>query len=216
VEPTSEHAPCRLRLDESVKENIFLPCTSRDCAMTASSSYYDCHDIFTENASNGHESQKCGKYAQAVTYYRCALLCMKSSIDSETIEVQVQYANILFNVGIIYMDHLKDLSFSADAFQQCLDLRIECLGTTHIDVSATMYCLARAHMMLESDREYALELLIEALSILLMTCPHNMNGIITVWNELARVQYALGEIEDAESSMREIRKLSAQVSPFVW
>jgi tetratricopeptide (TPR) repeat protein len=191
-----------------------LPHKNKDPIMEKSL-HQESQSLFLENASQGRQSQDCGNYDDALAYFRCALLCKRSSIASETLEMQVEYANILFDVGLIYMDHKHNFSYSSEALQQCLDIRLVCLRPSHIDVSATMYCLAKSLMRQECDQEYALELLNESLSILLISYPSNFNGLIKVWNELAQAQYSMGSIDDAESSLKEARNLTIQTGPFM-
>ena len=216
-----DHGDSRVRLVE------YTNCTMNDNRHTmmafsknkdpvmAKSLSQESQSLFIENASQGHHSQKCGNYDEALAYFRCALLCKRSSIANEPLDVQLEYANILFNVGLIYMQEKGNFSFSSEAFQQCLDLRAVCLGDIHIDVSTTMYFLAKSLIKMENNREYALELLNESLSILLIAYPSNFNGLINVWKELALTQFALGAIEDAESSMREVRHLTLQAKAFM-
>jgi tetratricopeptide (TPR) repeat protein len=171
-------------------------------------------DAFSEHVLHGRQNQKLGYYMEALAYFQNALECKKQTIDAESTTVQTEYANVLFNIGAIYMTKCKNVQQSAEVFEQCLEWRIHCLGSSHIDVSATMYCLARVHMMAGDDYMYAVTLLNEALSILLVECPNHTNSIIAVWKELARAQYTIGEIDDAESSIKEIKKLTAQPAPF--
>jgi tetratricopeptide (TPR) repeat protein len=212
----------RLRMNEGatfsmlVKDpkNTDLSSKNTNPAM-AKSLKQECQSLFLENASQGRKSQDCGNYDEALAYFRCALLCKRDSLATETLEVQLEYANILFSVGLVYMDQKRNFYFSSEAFQQCLDIRRVCLSQSHIDVSATMYCLAKSLMKQRSDHEYVLQLLNESLSILLISYPSNFNGLIKVWRKLAKAQYAIGDTEDAESSMQEVRNLTLQATHFM-
>jgi hypothetical protein len=171
-------------------------------------------DQFCEYAMKGREAQKVEHYVEALTYYRMALSSKKISVEFETNAVQIEYANILFDMGVIFMNHVRSYEFSAEALEQCRELRILCLGSNHTDVAATMHCLAHVHMMIGEDYVYALSLLNESLSLLLVNCPNATDRIVTVWHDLARAQYAVGDIEDAESSLVEIRKMKVPLSRF--
>lgn len=173
------------------------------------------HDVFTENALRGRQAQKLGNFNEALTYFQSALLCKRNTIHTEDIDMQKEYATILFNAGLIYMTQYKNYALSAQAFEQCLEVRRCCLGSNHVDVSATMYCLGRVNLISGEDTYYAFTLLNESLSILLTEHPNNTSSIITVWEELARAQFAVGDIDDAESSLNEIRKLKARAAPFL-
>jgi hypothetical protein len=185
-----------------------------DCALSNCENI-NSNDAFAEHVLRGRQSQKLGNYMEALTHFQYALEFKKKSIASEKINIQIEYANVLFYIGAICMTQCKNVQRSADAFEQCLEWRIYCLGSSHLDVPATMYCLARVHMMMGDDYIYAVTLLNEALSILLVDYPNHMNSIVAVWKELARAQFKIGELDDAESSLKEIRKLTAQISPFL-
>lgn len=214
---------CRLRMNDGAtfSKPINISTTTPDVSsatldpVMAKSLNQESHSLFMENASHGRQSQDCGNYDDALAYFRCALLCKRNSIASDSLDVQLEYANILFSVGLIYMDQKHNYTFSSEALQQCLDIRLVCLGPSHIDVSATMYALAKSLLKQESDLDYALQLLNESLSILLISYPSHLNGLIKVWNELAEVQYAMGAKEDAESSLQEVRNLTLQAEAFM-
>ena len=178
-------------------------------------SYQRSNDMFTENALRGRQSQKLGSYNEALSYFQNALRCKRAHIHQDTIEVQIEYGHILFNIGLMNMTIYKSYALSAQAFEQCLEVRRYCLGSSHIDVSATMYCLAKVHLSAGDETYYAFTLLNESLSILLTDYPDNIIRIVTVWEELARAQLAIGDIDDAESSLREIRKLKVRAAPFM-
>ena len=172
-------------------------------------------DVFTENSLRGRQSQKLGNFNEALTYFQRALLSKRDSIPTESIDLQSEYASILFNAGIIYMTQYKNYALSAHALEQCLEVRRCCLGSNHVDVSATLYCLAHVNLISGDDTYYAFTLLNESLSILLTDYPNNTASIITVWEELARAQFAVGDVDDAESSLNEIRKIKACAAPFL-
>lgn len=173
------------------------------------------NDVFSENALRGRQSQKLGNFNEALSHFQRALLSKRQCIQTEAIEMQAEYANILFNAGLIYMTQFKHYALSAHAFEQCLEVRRCCLGSNHVDVSATLYCLAHVNLISGDDTYYAFTLLNESLSILLTEYPNNVSSIIQVWEELARAQFAVGDIDDAESSLNEIRKIKARAAPFL-
>ena len=173
------------------------------------------NNVFAENALRGRQSQKLGIFNEALSYFQRALLSKRHCIQTEAVDIQTEYANILFNAGLIYMTQYKNYALSAQAFEQCLEVRRCCLGSNHVDVSATMYCLAHVNLIAGDDIYYAFTLLNESLSILLTEYPDNLVSIIQVWEELARAQFAVGDIDDAESSQIEIRKIKARAAPFL-
>jgi tetratricopeptide (TPR) repeat protein len=212
-------ATTQLRFNDSeVRKDLSNPCHNiqKNCsAMSSSERIVSSIDTFAANALRGRQAQKLGHYNEALSYFQCALLSKRQCIHTEDIEVQMEYANILFCAGLIYMTEFKNYELSARALEQCLEVRKCCLGSNHLDVSATMYCLAHVNLLSGDDTYYAFTLLNESLSILLNEYPNNVSSIIQVWEELARAQVAVGDIDDAESSMNEIRKIKVRAAPFL-
>jgi tetratricopeptide (TPR) repeat protein len=164
--------------------------------------------VFLETAQMGDSLHESGHLTQALLCYRAALHCKNNTIRSEPSAMQEDFASVLFKIGAIHMSPtIKDDAQCLDAFHNCLDLRRACLGTLHGDVAAVLFMLASVHSSL-GDQQYALELLVESVSILLVTCPDNTEALVKVWTALGLVQEALGEAEDAASSMKEIQKLT--------
>lgn len=183
----------------------------------------DADSYYVDNVLRGRQAQKLGHLNDAITYYQNAIFVKKHTILSESKTVQKDYANILFHLGSIYLQQYTEtdstdkrcLHSAAVVFEKCLEIRNICYPTfnetdgswipQHIEVSVTMYYLAHVHLKLNTEYQYSISLLNEALSILLIGYPNHVNCIITIWQELSRAQYAMGDLDDAESSLNEIR-----------
>lgn len=166
--------------------------------------------VFVETAKMGRNHQVCGQLRQALLCYRAALHCKNSTIHSEPSAIQAAFADVLFEIGVIYTTpQLKNDTSCVEAFEKCLDLRRASLGSFHVKVAVVLHRLASVHSSL-GDHQYASELLLESLSILLCTCPNHTKALVEVWSALGLMQEALGEIEDAESSKKEVQKLIHQ------
>ena len=164
-------------------------------------------NVFLTAANMGRQLQQNGEHQQALLFYHEALRYKSARIDSDTADMQSACADILFEIGVIHtMPQFQDDELSAEAFDECLDLRRACLGSLHLDVATVLHKLAQVHMIL-GDHQYVSELLVESLSILLCICPNNALALLDVWVTLAMVQEVTGETEDAKSSLIEIRKL---------
>lgn len=164
-------------------------------------------DVFMNTADMGCRLQRRGDLQRALLCFRGAMRCKFGNIHSEHPTTQAKYADILFEIGMIYTTpQFRDDAKSLEAIHECLDLRRDCLGSRHSDVAAVLYYLASVHSSM-GEHEYGTELLVESLSILLSSYPSNTNALIDVWTALANVQEVLGESDDAESSLNEVLRL---------
>jgi hypothetical protein len=156
------------------------------------------------NAVNmGKSMQNQKNYDRALDCYREALLMKNKKIAAEPEDVQSMFSDVLFNIGTIHqLPQFQDAVKSLESFHYCLDVRRECLGSHHPSTAEVMFKLASLHTSFR-EYEYALQLLVEVLSILLTAEKEDKKGLIQVWTSLGQVQQALGHTEDAKSSFFE-------------
>jgi tetratricopeptide (TPR) repeat protein len=164
-------------------------------------------DLFLNAYKMGREHYSHERFGPALVCYRTALQCKNKLIHSEPKEIKYVYSNILFDIGMIHF-RFHDWVKSREAFYYCLDVRRVFLGNNHPLVASVLLQLGQVHNALD-EPQYALELLIEAHSILLLSAPEDKQAMIAVWNAMGNVQKGLGMIEDAESSFQEARNLSS-------
>jgi tetratricopeptide (TPR) repeat protein len=166
--------------------------------------------VFLETAQKGRRLQDSGDFQSALLCYNAALHCKDTTIDWEPAAIQAAYADVLFEVGMIHMaPTLNNETKCIEVLHDCLDLRRACLGSLDIDVAKVLLRLADVYST-SGDQQYASELLVESLSILLCINPSNKYALVEVWTALGLVQEALGDTEDAESSFKEAQKLAYQ------
>jgi tetratricopeptide (TPR) repeat protein len=163
---------------------------------------------FRNSLTIGKQLQATGNYSQALHFYRTALQCKNKTIDSEPQSVQEAFADILYDIGNIHLVRgFENRAKSMEAFHFCLEIRRACFGSSHPAVASVLYKLASIHSSF-ADNEYALDLLLEAVSILLCDSHEGNNcGLIEVWSAIGKVQEALGEREEARSSFQEAEQL---------
>ena len=162
--------------------------------------------VFLNSARMGLDLVHSKNYMQALSVYRIALHCKNATIDSEPKHIQEKYADILFNIGHIHLlPQFDDKSKSLEAFHFCLDLRRMCFGSSHPSVAAVLYKLASIYDC-SGEKQYALELLLEAHSILLFENDNKL-ALAAVWTAVGKVQQALGRADEAESSFQEAARL---------
>lgn len=150
-----------------------------------------------------------GQFEQAMKCFREALRLKNITIDAEPFEVQILFADLLFDIGMIQAsDPTKRLS----AFHHCLHIRQCLLGPEHPAISYTLYHLASAYAAAGME-SVALDYLMQAL---LHSCDSENEHLFDVWIAIGNVQRALGFFEDSSSSFEEagnllwrIRKLDA-------
>lgn len=164
-------------------------------------------DLFLNAYKMGRQHYAQERFGPALLCYRTALQCKNKLIHSEPQEIKEMYSNILFDIGAIHVQ-FRDWVKCREAFYYCLDVRRVFLGNNHPAVASVLLQLGQVHNAL-GEPQYALELLIEAHSILLLSTPEDKQALIAVWNAMGTVQKELGMIEDAESSFQEARNLSS-------
>lgn len=163
-------------------------------------------NLFVESVSVGRDYLKSKNYIQALSSYKTALQSKNSTIDREPKHIQAQFADILFNIGRIHMlPQFDDKTKSLEAFHFCLALRRACFGSSHPSVAPVLCKLASIYHCF-GDQHYTLELLLEALSILLFE-KKNKLALAEVWTALGKVQQSLGRADDAESSFQEAARV---------
>jgi len=164
-------------------------------------------DIFLNSASAGRDHLKSKDYIRALSSYKTALRCKRTTIEKEPKHIQAQFADILFNIGRIHMlPQFDDKTKSLEAFHICLALRRICFGSSHPSV-ATVLCKLASIYHSFGEQHYTLELLLEALSIFLFEKGNN-STLAEVWTALGKVQQSLGRADEAESSFQEAARLS--------
>jgi tetratricopeptide (TPR) repeat protein len=168
--------------------------------------YTDENKIFSDASRIGRDLQRSGRFEQALEYYGQALRFKNKSIVTEPGSIKSDVADILYNIGVIHMfSKFDDRDKCVEAFQMCLELRRYCYGSIHPSVASVLYKLASIHFS-QGEKVYALDLLIEVLSILQSTGGHPKE-LVEIWYTVSRVQEALGQFEEAESSYNEASSL---------
>lgn len=163
--------------------------------------------LFRTSQKMGKQLQDSGNYSQALLYYRTALQCKNRTIDSEPQSVQAAFADILFEIGTIHLvSEVEDWVKSLESFHYCLDIRRETFGSSHPSVASVLYKLASIYCSF-GEHQYALDLLLEAVSILLCGSPGDDVALIDVWTAIGKVQQALGQTDEARSSFEEAERL---------
>lgn len=160
-------------------------------------------DLFGDSRAQGKQLQKSGQYEQALELYRKALQCKNKTLGSEPKDVQATFGDILYDIGSIHLhSEYGDPEQSVEAYHFCLEVRRTCFGSTHPCVARVLYKLASVHS-LAGDQEFALHLLLEALSIFLCATPGSKSTLHNVWTAIGNVQQALGYKDEAKSAFEE-------------
>jgi len=160
-------------------------------------------DLFGESRALGKRLQKSGQYKQALEQYRVALRCKNTTLASEPKEVQATFGDILYDIGSIHWySEDGNPEQSLEAFHFCLQVRRTCFGPAHPAVARVLYKLASLHSS-AGDNEYALQLLLEALSIFLHATPSDHSILNNVWTAIGNIQQALGHMDEAKSAFQE-------------
>lgn len=130
-------------------------------------------------------------------------------MEAESRDVQMVFADLLFDIGVLLMtnEEFGNKERAMEMLHSCVELRRDTEGPEDPLVADALYRLAYIYTT-NGDLQYACELLLEALSILLSDSEANKHSLKATWTALGRVQESLGEIGDAESSLREASKIS--------
>lgn len=147
----------------------------------------------------GQQLQAEGKAVQARRCYSQALDLFRDSIRQAEESLQLEYAEILFEMGRALLHPLDE---RRDALIECLDLRNRCLNPFHQDVERALLELSRIHESLE-EYDFALQCWEEILCIRLGREEDGPGH----WLEVSRLQRLVGKEEEAEESYREARRL---------
>lgn len=150
-------------------------------------------------AERGHESLSRGHLEHALELYNRALHLKNATILNESKRVQVEFANILFEIGRIQQNHSPDKSLQA--FQLCLEVRRMCLDSEHRDIGRVLYHMAAVFSSM-GDFLMSLDCLQEALGVYLSNGPDDLH-LFNVWTALGAIQQLVGRVEDAASSFQE-------------
>ena len=167
--------------------------------------------IFHTSYAEGRQFHKMLLYEKALEKYKLALQCKHRTIQSESHPIQEKFCCTLYYIGKLHIEAgMDDTMRGVEALYFCLNVRRSCFGSTHPSVATVLLELASIHAEY-SEHEYALDLLLEALAILLpdASVPGSAsnNVLIHVWNSIGRAQRGLGHEEEAQSSFEEAEKL---------
>ncbi len=168
------------------------------------------NNVFFKTAKLGHELLQAKKYREAMCCCRAAFLCKsKADMDAESRDVQTVFADLLVDIGVLLMtnEEFSDNERAMEVLHSCIELRRATEGPDDPLVADALYRLAYLYTT-NGDLQYACELLLEALSILLSISQPNQRSLKATWTALGRVQESLGDISDAKSSLREASKLA--------
>jgi tetratricopeptide (TPR) repeat protein len=195
--------------------------SNSDDSMTASdhvdssidASSIDNDTIFHTSYTEARQFHKMFLYEEALEKYRVALQCKHRTIQSEPRTIQEKFCSILYYIGKLHFEAgMDDTMRGIEAMYFCLNVRRSCFGSTHPSVASVLLELASIHEEY-SEHQYALDLLLEALAILLPdtsvpdSATSSNRALIHVWNSIGRAHRALGQDEEAQSSFEEAEKL---------
>jgi tetratricopeptide (TPR) repeat protein len=143
-----------------------------------------------------------GDYESSMTYYREALRIKKDTINEETVSVQALFADVLDDIA--FLQSRKDPVRSIQAYHLCIEIRRNCLSSSHPLLGKTLYMLASVYFVLGMGSE-ALDLLLQAL--LVLEDNNEDSRAFDVWMAIGSVQRHLGNIEDSDSSFEEAARI---------
>lgn len=171
----------------------------------------DTDTIFHNSYAEARQLHKAFQFAKALEKYKVALQCKHRTIQSEPHAIQEKFCCTLYYIGKLHIEAgMDDTMRGIEAMYFCLNTRRSCFGSTHPSVATVLLELASIHAEY-SEHEYALDLLLEALAILLPDASAlgsaTNNVLIHVWTSIGRCQRALGQEEEAQSSFEEADKL---------
>ena len=180
-----------------------------DASNDASSQNID--TLFHTSYAEGRKLHNMSQFSKALEKYKIALQCKHRTIQSESQNIQEKFCCTLYYIGKLHIESGMDDSMRGiEALYFCLNVRRSCFGSSHPSVVSILLELASIHAEY-AEHEYALNLLLEALAILLpdASVPESAskNVLIHVWNSIERSQRALGQEEEAQSSFEEAEKL---------
>lgn len=211
VKNDTEHAAAD-RLDlQQVNSNSDDSTDRVDVPNDASSK--DSDIIFHTSYDDARNFHKMCQFEKALAKYKVALQSKYRTIQSEPHAIQEKFCCTLYYIGKLHFQiGMDDTMRGVDAMYFCLNTRRSCFGSTHPSVATVLLELASMHGEF-SEHENALDLLLEALAILL---PDESNPgsasndvLIHVWNSIGRSQRALGHDDEAQSAFEEAEKLKA-------
>jgi tetratricopeptide (TPR) repeat protein len=171
----------------------------------------DNNSIFYTSYADGRMLHKMFQYEKALEKYKMVLQCKYRTIQSEPVDIKEKFCSVLYYIGRIHleseMDDDKVKGFEALHF--CLTVRRSCFGSSHISVAIVLVELASIHADY-FEHQYALDLLLEALSIALNPLPNdspNSELLCDIWYAMGTAHRALGHDGDAQSAFEEASKL---------
>ena len=142
-----------------------------------------------------------GDHPEAMLCFREALRLKGRSIYQEPPHVQVTFATILYNVGMIQSIHggqedTMRRKRALQSFRICLDLRTKALGRMHPDVASVMHNIGFL-LLQESEPNESLELFRESLEIRCKTLGSNHPEVASSLRHMGRIYHDRGEHERA-------------------
>lgn len=143
-----------------------------------------------------------GDYEASMTYYREALRIKKDTISQESGSVQALFADVLDDIA--FLQSQKDPVKSIQAYHLCIEIRRNCLSSSHPLLGKTLYMLASVYFVLGMGSE-ALDLLLQAL--LVFEDDSEDARAFELWMTIGAVQRHLGNVEDSDSSFEEAARI---------
>jgi tetratricopeptide (TPR) repeat protein len=143
-----------------------------------------------------------GDYEASMTYYREALRIKKDTINEEPVSVQALFADVLDDIAFLQSE--RDPVKSIQAYHLCIEIRRNCLSSSHPLLGKTLYMLASVYFVLGMGSE-ALDLLLQAL--LVLEDDNEDSRAFDLWMAIGTVQLHLGNREDSDSSFDEAARI---------
>jgi tetratricopeptide (TPR) repeat protein len=143
-----------------------------------------------------------GDFESSMTYYREALRIKKDTINEEPVSVQALFADVLDDIA--FLQSQRDPVKSIQAYHLCIEIRRNCLSSSHPLLGKTLYMLASVYFVLGMGSE-ALDLLLQAL--LVLEDDSEDSRAFDLWMAIGTVQRHLGNREDSDSSFEEAARI---------
>ena len=133
--------------------------------------------------------------------FREALRLKAGTIHQESRQMQIIFATILYNVGMIHFVHGDDedhmrLRRALQSFQICLDLRTKALGRRHPDVASALHNIGIL-LLQDGQQLNSLKALRESLEIRCHTLGPNHHEVASSFRHIGRIYQDRGEHEKA-------------------
>ncbi len=161
----------------------------------------DATTLLRTHSALGQCLHSTGNHAEAMLCFRDALRLKGSCIYQEPPHVQVIFAIILYNVGMIQTVHGDNednmrRKRALQSFRICLDLRIKAVGRMHPDVASVMHNIGYL-LLQEGEAAESLQLFRESLEIRCNTLGPNHHEVASSLRHIGRIYQDRGEHEQA-------------------